>query len=369
MKISIERNKNKLIFDILYEPKDPDLLLPEIEALVSDSLNRLILESNLEEGKFCPLDKIELEFKVGCSKCDVCNQDDLFCDEYIYRGHIQCFKIARKRGCRLNANPYFIAIETENTSMIKWLKGYLSQDNELICAWAAQLGKLEILKWLRANGFPWDGETIGRAAEGGYLEIIKWAYDNGSPMNEITFKLAVNGGRLKILEWLKAHDCPWDATSTTKAARRGNLEVLKWLRANKCPWDENIYIKAAKKGHLDIIQWAWENGCPRNELACWTASAYGNLEVLKWLRANGFPWVDWACTLIAIKYNHFKTFKWILSNGGEWKNFFCGMDLTSEYLEWIEERGYPCDPSSYYIEDPEFNELVKELKGLDEFDF
>tara|TARA_B110000259_G_scaffold24696_1_gene25319 strand:- start:1668 stop:1805 length:138 start_codon:yes stop_codon:yes gene_type:complete len=42
---------------------------------------------------------------------------------------------------------------------------------------AADGGHLEVLKWLRANGCPWDRETH-QAARG---HILEWAVANGLP--------------------------------------------------------------------------------------------------------------------------------------------------------------------------------------------
>ena len=47
----------------------------------------------------------------------------------------------------------------------------------------AKEGHFEILKWLRANGCPWDKWTYFYAIENGYHEIAQWAKDNGCPKN------------------------------------------------------------------------------------------------------------------------------------------------------------------------------------------
>ena len=43
-----------------------------------------------------------------------------------------------------------------------------------LCAAAARSGQLEELKALRAKNFPWDKRTCAWAAEGGHLEMLKW---------------------------------------------------------------------------------------------------------------------------------------------------------------------------------------------------
>ena len=54
------------------------------------------------------------------------------------------------------------------------------------------------------------------------------------------------------MKWLRANGCPWNSDARESAATRGHLEVLKWLRANGCPWN----------AHLEVLQWARANGCP-----------------------------------------------------------------------------------------------------------
>ena len=45
---------------------------------------------------------------------------------------------------------------------------------------------MEMLKWLRSEGCPWDKETCVGAADTGNFHVLKWAVDNGCPY-EIDF--------------------------------------------------------------------------------------------------------------------------------------------------------------------------------------
>ena len=60
-------------------------------------------------------------------------------------------------------------------------------------------------------------------------------------------------GRLKILKWLHANGCPWDEQTCTEAAGAGHLECLKWLHTNECPWNEETCAGAAF-GHLECLK-------------------------------------------------------------------------------------------------------------------
>ena len=46
---------------------------------------------------------------------------------------------------------------------------------------AAENGHLEVLRWLRENGCPWDFTTCSSAAKNGHLEVLQWACENGCP--------------------------------------------------------------------------------------------------------------------------------------------------------------------------------------------
>ena len=76
------------------------------------------------------------------------------------------------------------AIQFGDLSGMQLLYQRGDRDDELsdgLCTLAAEWGRLEILKWLRENNFPWDEETCRRAASGGHLEMLQWARENGCP--------------------------------------------------------------------------------------------------------------------------------------------------------------------------------------------
>jgi hypothetical protein len=120
-------------------------------------------------------------------------------------------------------------------------RGRLSRE-ECLCAAAARSGRLEELKSLRAEKWPWDELTCAKAAAGGHLEVLKWARASGCPWNEGTCKSAAWGGFLEVLQWAREHGCPWSKITCAQAAAAGQLEVLQWARANDCPWDEDTCI-------------------------------------------------------------------------------------------------------------------------------
>ena len=147
------------------------------------------------------------------------------------------------------------------------------------CRRAAELGWLSTLKNRLRRGILEKLGVCTSAAEFGHLEIVKWARENGCPWEEAREAragFAVLGPRIN-------YTCAW-------TARRGHLEVLKWVRENGCPWDEYTCSWAAEGGHIATLKWARENGCPWDEETCYYAAVGGHIETLKWARENGAPW-------------------------------------------------------------------------------
>ena len=70
---------------------------------------------------------------------------------------------------------------------------------------------------------------------------------------------AALNGRLEILKWLRAEGCEWDHQTCGFAVMfaemnpktGGNLDVLRWARENGCEWDEDTRQEAAELGYTD----------------------------------------------------------------------------------------------------------------------
>lgn len=109
------------------------------------------------------------------------------------------------------------------------------------------------------------------------LSLIARAKDNGCPFNEYLCAHAAKVGNLHVLKYLCDNGCPWGESTCTIAAKEGHLHILQWLHANGYPWDnkredrtdihshrwdEMAYTYAAAKGHLHILKYLKDNGCP-----------------------------------------------------------------------------------------------------------
>ena len=172
---------------------------------------------------------------------------------------------------------------------------FTEDKGEKIMYLAAFHGHLPLLLELHNSSFlafEIDGAVFIEACAGGNMDVVKGLEETGYHKlhPELNYDAAASHGHLEVLKWLRSEGCPWDASACRSAARGGHLEVLKWLRKEGCPWDERTCERAASRGHLDVLKFAYENGCPWNEETCEKAARGGHLDVLQWAIDNGCPY-------------------------------------------------------------------------------
>ena len=144
---------------------------------------------------------------------------------------------------------------TEST--LSWALERCSEEKKRFCEQMTRNGNVELVKFLRGKGCPWDEMTCWRAAEYGHLECLKYAHEN---------------------------ECPWDEETCSFAARGGHLECLKYARENGCPWDKETCYFAVAKGQLECLKYAHKKGCPGSDVSvqyvqmmmkCWDCALRG----------------------------------------------------------------------------------------------
>ena len=101
---------------------------------------------------------------------------------------------------------------------------------------AAQHGHRELLQWL-CRERAWSWHMFGAFAMD--ADVMSWA---------------AMGGNLDLVRWLRGEGCPWDKWTCYFAAQRGHVETLRWARENGCPWDAYTRDRAARElGYTDDL--------------------------------------------------------------------------------------------------------------------
>ena len=120
---------------------------------------------------------------------------------------------------------------------------------------------MEVARWAKERGCPWDEETCAYAAEGGHLEMLQWLRANGCSVGRVDLRLCRGGGHLEVLQWARANGAPWDEDTCTAAARTATWRCSSGRERTDVRGDEGLAAVAASGGHLEVLQWARANGC------------------------------------------------------------------------------------------------------------
>ena len=159
--------------------------------------------------------------------------------------------------------------ETNKLELLKWAR------EEKQCDWnvgtsrtAALQGNLEMVKYCVANKCPIDENACAYAADGGELEVLKYLREEvKAPWGWGTAARAAGNGDLHILEYLveRKYD-QFDEEACVCAAMNGHLDCLKYLHETaKAPWDEDTVYHARKNNHPECVQYCLDNNCPLPE--------------------------------------------------------------------------------------------------------
>ena len=155
-----------------------------------------------------------------------------------------------------------------------------NDDTFSLCTFAAKLGQLEVLKWLRENDSPWSERTSDEAACNGHLEVLQWARENGCPWDADTCELSASeNGHKKLQAWILK--CAPDKGK--KAEHNGVVSA-----AHGSP----LHIAAAK-GHEAAVQAQIESGADVNKVVVngvtplFIAAGAGHVEAVRVLIEAG----------------------------------------------------------------------------------
>ena len=161
--------------------------------------------------------------------------------------------------------------KTNKLELLKWVR------EEKKCDWdewtinrAAEQGNLEMVKYCVANECPINMNACAYAAQGGHLEVLKYLHEEvKAPLNSLTASFAALNGHLHILEYLVEREYDeYNEGACTFAAMNGHLDCLKYLRETaKAPWDEDAICSAHERNRIlgnrtECVQYLLDNNCP-----------------------------------------------------------------------------------------------------------
>jgi hypothetical protein len=161
------------------------------------------------------------------------------------------------------------------------------------CWQVAKTNKLELLKWAREEKkCKWDKYTINAAARQGNLKMVKYCVANECPMNERACAFAAEYGQLECLKYLHEEvKARWDSWTATRAAKNGHLHILEYLVERKYDkYAERACWHAASYGHLDCLKYLHETAkAPWDYCAVRDAHEKNHPECLQYLLDNDCP--------------------------------------------------------------------------------
>jgi len=123
-------------------------------------------------------------------------------------------------------------------------------DETYFCNRVALTNKLELLKWVREEKkCEWDKGTLLAATQRNNLDMVKYCVVNQCPIDSDACAFAAEFGHLELLKYLREEvKAPWDRITLMRAKWSLNpalrvpdvivseqLECLRYAVANKCP--------------------------------------------------------------------------------------------------------------------------------------
>jgi hypothetical protein len=179
-----------------------------------------------------------------------------------------------------------VACENKSSWPGNWWKTYF-------CQKVANTNKLELLTWAREEKkCKWDAGTIEAAARQGNMEMVKYCVANECPIDEWACAYAAENGQLECLKYLREEaKAPSNWRTAARAAQSGHLHILEYLVERKYDdYSEYACGYAAEKGQLDCLKYLHETAkAPWDSRAVLYAYEFNHPECLQYLLDNNCP--------------------------------------------------------------------------------
>jgi hypothetical protein len=148
--------------------------------------------------------------------------------------------------------------------VLQWLENRYPQwtPPHNLCLDAVTFGvHIDIIKWARVRGVPWDGDCPGTpgsfiCAAALHHDVLKWALENRCPPHPDVCSITANFDRLDALKLARRHGCGWDGDTLSSIAcsETGGLELIRWALEQGCPVYNGVRAAAAEAGRADVVR-------------------------------------------------------------------------------------------------------------------
>lgn len=156
----------------------------------------------------------------------------------------------------------------------------------------AKHGNIEFLDYLYNIKPITNGKYLSSSIKKNNNKIIEWGIKKLIPMTEKHCRVAASTGNLELLKWLREIGCPWDGRTAISACKSGNIKLFEYVTQkldDTIICFNTIYIyQAAKRNHLEMVKYLNDRGFPGNISVLYFSSKHNNFEMFKYGVDRGY---------------------------------------------------------------------------------
>eukprot|EP01032_Pedospumella_encystans_P020053 gene20053-22791_t len=253
--------------------------------------------------------------------------------------------LIERKNARRTVDYTIIAAHAGRVDILKRLHQNNFPWNSRSCRLAAARGHLDCLQYLHENCCPWDDDLYMDVSE---ISCVQYAFEHGLPWHPKVAVAFASSNGVELLQYAFDHGCVLVYEAAKVAAYYGHVEALRFLHEHGCEWDSRIYLEAAIKSHLSIVQYAVENNLEWHPDTCERLAMNGNLEILHYAVQHGCPLTSMAANLCATN-GYADCLRCLLEAGCSLDANVCMRACMSghvECLRLLHQHGEECDTES-----------------------
>jgi hypothetical protein len=146
--------------------------------------------------------------------------------------------VLQQQGIELNAEAMKLAAGAGQIAMCDHLRSLGCEWNTDACTWAAS-NDLDVLRWLREHGCPWDFKGVCMsAAITDRVEVLDYYIEQGEVLSAEQLTAALNHAglfnQLRAAQWLRQHGAEWPSVLAVDGHYLWDCGAVAWARAQGC---------------------------------------------------------------------------------------------------------------------------------------